>query len=183
MMDPGLGIRLPALLSLTPSSLCPVLAMVPLPWLLTAQGMTRETRKPDGKANEAEGFRKSLERDLAQRQSRREKAGKTGEAGMEREKNGCGKTRKKVHSSSHEAQGRSSSTLRKGQSVADRREKSRTVWSGELRLMMLMSLGLSDTWQEEMCYPGMELNSTGGQEVTMLCPAGHWMNFCTWPSA
>lgn len=95
MMDSGLGIYLPALLSLIPSSLCPALAMVLLPWLLTAQGMTRETRKPDGKANEAEGFRQSLERDLAQRQTVREKAGKTGEAGIEREKNGCGKNGKR----------------------------------------------------------------------------------------
>lgn len=97
MMESGLGIQicLPALLSLTASSLCPALAMVLLPWLLTAQGMTTETRKPDGKANEAEGFRQSLERDLAQRQSRREKAGKTGEAGMEREKICCGKNGKR----------------------------------------------------------------------------------------
>lgn len=70
-------------------------AMVLLSWLLTAQGMTTETRKPEGKANEVEGFRHSLERDLAQRQSRREKAGKTGEAGMEREKNSCGKNGKR----------------------------------------------------------------------------------------
>lgn len=182
-MDPGLGICLPALLSLTPSSLCPALAMVLLPWLLTAHGMTRETRKPDGKANEAEGFRQSLERDLAQRQSRREKAGKTGEAGMEREKNSCGKNGKRCtaprmeHEGDHHAKEGS-------ECCRDRREKSGTVWSGELRLMMLMSLGLSDTWQgETWCYPGTELNSTGGQKVTMPCPVGHWMNFSTRPSA
>lgn len=132
MMDPRLGIRLPALLSLTPSSLCPALAMA-LPWVLTAHGMTRETRNPDGKANEAEGFRQSLERDLAQRQSRREKAGKTGEAGMEREKNGCGKNGirctapRMEHEEDHH-------TKEGSECCRDRREKSGTVWSGELRL-------------------------------------------------
>lgn len=71
--------------------------MVHLPLLLTAHGMTRETRKPDGKTNKAEelDFGKSLERDLAQRQSGRERAGKTGEAGRERERNGCGKNGKR----------------------------------------------------------------------------------------
>lgn len=80
----------------------------------------------------------SLERDLAQRQSRREKAGKTGEAGMEREKKSCGKNGKRCTAPRMEHEEGS-------ECCRDRREKSGTVWSGELRLMTLMSLGLSDT--------------------------------------
>ena len=83
--------------------------------------MTRETRKPDGKANEAEehDFGKSLERDLAQRQSGRERAGKTGEAGMEREKNSCGKNGKRCMAPCMEREGYHLSMLRNGWSVAE----------------------------------------------------------------
>lgn len=83
--------------------------------------MTRETRKPDGKANETEEHHvgKSLERDLAQRQSRRERAGKTGEAGMERERNGCGKNGKRCMASCMEHDRYHLRTLRKGRSAAE----------------------------------------------------------------
>jgi len=58
--------------------------------------MTRETRKLDGEAKEAEEHDgKSLGRDLTQSQSKREGPGKTGEAGTEKERNGCGKSGKR----------------------------------------------------------------------------------------
>lgn len=121
-MDPDLlTLCLPLLLSQAPSSLCPALAMVLLPELLTAHSMTRETRKSDGRANKAkeQGFGKSLERDLAQRQSRREGAGKTGEAGMERERKGCGKNEKRYMAPCMEPhKGYHLSMVRKCRSVA-----------------------------------------------------------------
>lgn len=116
-MDPDL----PPLLFQPPSGLCLALAMVLLPWLLTAHSMTRETRKPDGKANEAEehNFGRRLERDLAQEQSGRERADKTGKAGTERERNGCGKNGKRCMAPCMEREGYHLSMLRKGRSVAE----------------------------------------------------------------
>lgn len=83
--------------------------------------MTREPSKPDGKANEAEehNFGKSLERDLAQRQRVRERAGKTGEAGRERERNACGKNGKRCMAPCMEHKGYHLSMLRKCRSVTE----------------------------------------------------------------
>jgi len=92
--------------------------------------MTTETRKPDGKANETEehNFGKSLERDLAQRQSGRERAGKTGEAGMQRERNGRGKNGKRSMAPCMERkEGCHLSMLRKGQSVAETERRNREL--------------------------------------------------------
>lgn len=82
--------------------------------------MTGETRKPDGKTNKTEelDFGKSLERDLAQRQSGRERAGKTGEAGREREK-WLWEKWEKVYSTLHGARGDHRSMLRTDWSVAE----------------------------------------------------------------
>mgnify|MGYP001854550088 CR=1 FL=1 len=66
--------------------------------------MTRETRKLDGEAKEAEEHDgKSLGRDLTQSQSKREGPGKTGEAGTERGEKQLWEKLKRLYGTLHRA--------------------------------------------------------------------------------
>lgn len=90
--------------------------------------MTRETSKQDGKTNKAEehDFGKSLKRDLPRgRAGRGERAGKTGEAGMERERNSCEKNWKSCMTSCMEHEGYRLTMLRKGQPVVETERRTR----------------------------------------------------------